>query len=71
VAFFASLGLSTALLAWARHRRYPGRFARCAGIPRTTRRLGLFSDTAAFDMQIERDAAAVAAADALAEEFQV
>jgi|GEM_PF-986858 hypothetical protein len=69
VAFLASLGLSTALLAGPAQADIRADVARCAGIQDDTARLGCF-DTAAFDMQIERDAAAVAAADALAEEFR-
>lgn len=69
VAFLASLGLATAMLAGPAQADIRADVARCAGIQDDTARLGCF-DTAAADLQAERNEAAMNAADALAEIFR-
>lgn len=69
VAFLALVGLATAFLSGPAQADIRADVARCAEIQDDTERLGCF-DTAAADLQVERNAAAVNAADALAEIFR-
>lgn len=69
VAFLALVGLATALLSGPAQADIRADVARCTEIKDDTERLGCF-DTAAADLQVERNAAAVNVADALAEIFR-